>query len=322
MLTPGIGSPLCCRMVRHLALLFGLLFIAVPVRAAERDPAAAEELFSEGRAAMDRGDFASACTRFEESQRLDPAAGTLMNWAECLSRQGKPASARLKWREALDSLAPDDDRRAAAQQRVVALDAVVPRLEIRLEASVPPGASVARDGVPVDPVTLGLPIPVDPGTHRIEVSASGHMRNEVLVSLAEREQRTITVSAGAPIVVAPARVTDVESSTRRGVPLGAWVAGGIGAASLLTGVTFGILAIVEKGHMNDDCSRASGSPLCNQSGLDAAHRGQTYSTIANVTVPVGLFGLGLGGYILWSSSREDASSRAARGTGLHVASTF
>ncbi|HVW26077.1 MAG TPA: hypothetical protein VHC69_11960 [Polyangiaceae bacterium] len=303
-------------------MLVALLFMAAPVRAADGDPAAAEELFSEGRAAMDRGDFAAACARFQESQRLDPAAGTLMNWAECLNRQGKPASARLKWREALDTLAPDDDRRAAAQQRVLALDAVVPRLEIRLDASVPPGARVARDGAPVDPVTLGLPVPVDPGIHRIEVNADGHMRNEVVVTVAEREQRTITVSAGPPIVVASAKVTDVESSRRRGIPPGAWVAGGVGAASLLTGVTFGVLAIVEKGHMNDDCSRASGSLLCNQSGLAAAHRGQTYSTIANVTVPIGLFGLGLGGYILWSSSREDVSSRAARGTELHVASTF
>ena len=127
-----------------------LALFLVPLRAAARDPVAAEELFSEGRAAMDRGDFGAACARFEESQRLDPAAGTLMNWAECLSRQGKPASARLKWREALDALAPDDERRAAAQQRLSSLDAVVPRLEIRLDANTPGGALVTRDGAPVD----------------------------------------------------------------------------------------------------------------------------------------------------------------------------
>jgi hypothetical protein len=292
-----------------------------PLRAAARDPAAAEELFSEGRAAMDRGDFTAACARFEESQRLDPAAGTLMNWAECLSRQGKPASARLKWREALDALAPDDDRRTAAQQRLSALDAVVPRLEIRLDASTPPGASVTRDGVAVDPLTLGLPMPVDPGPHRVEVNANGRMRSEMTLTLAEGEHRTVTVGAGPPILVASEKVTDTANESHHGVPLGAWIAGGIGAASLLTGATFGILAIVEKGQMQDDCSHVSGALLCHPQGLDAAHRGQTYATIANVTVPIGLFGLGLGGYILWSSSREDGAPRANR-TELHVASTF
>jgi hypothetical protein len=270
---------------------------------------------------MDRGDFAAACARFEESQRLDPAAGTLMNWAECLSRQGKPASARLKWREALDALAPNDDRRTAAQQRLTALDAVVPRLEIRLDTNAPAGTSVARDGVAVDPLTLGLAMPVDPGPHRIEVSASGHMRSEIVLTLAEGEHRTVTVGAGPPIVVASERVTDDASEPHHGVPAGAWIAGGIGAASLLTGATFGILAIVAKGQMQDDCSKVSGQLLCRPQGLDAAHRGETYATIANVTVPLGLFGLGLGGYILWSSSREDASPHANR-TELHVASTF
>jgi hypothetical protein len=299
-----------------------LLLCALPARAAARDPAAAEELFSQGRAAMDRGDLAVACERFEESQQLDPAAGTLMNWAECLSRQGRPATARLKWREALDALAPGDDRRDAAQQRLAALDAVVPRLEIRLDASTPPGATVSRDGARVDPLTLGLPMPVDPGTHRVEVSASGRMRSEIVVTLAERERRTVTVGAGPPIVVAPENRKDFGSEQHHGAPLGAWVAGGIGAASLLTGATFGILAIVEKGNMQSDCRQVAGTLQCGQHGLDAAHRGQTYSTIANITVPIGLFGLGLGGYILWSSSREDASPRANRGTELHVASTF
>jgi hypothetical protein len=296
--------------------------MAIPLRAAAQGAVGAEELFSQGRAAMEHGDFAVACQRFEDSQRLDPAAGTLMNWAECLSRMGKPASARLKWREALDALAPDDDRRAAAQQRLLALDAIVARLEIRMDPTAPVGAAVARDGVAVDPLTLGLPMPVDPGSHRIEVTASGRMRNEMVLTLAEGEHRTVTVSAGPPIVVASEKVSDTGRETHHGVPAGAWIAGGIGAASLLTGLTFGILAIVENGQVHDHCSKDSGTLQCNQQGLDAAHRGETYATIANVTVPLGLFGLGLGGYILWSSSPEDASSRGNRGTELHVASTF
>ena len=58
-----------------------------------RDPAAAEWLFREGRALMKKGDFAPACAKLAESQRLDPAVGTLMNLAECEERIGRTASA-------------------------------------------------------------------------------------------------------------------------------------------------------------------------------------------------------------------------------------
>ena len=44
-----------------------------------RDPAAAEALFRAARSAVERGDYRSACPKFEESHRLDPAVGTLFN---------------------------------------------------------------------------------------------------------------------------------------------------------------------------------------------------------------------------------------------------
>ena len=46
-----------------------------------RDPAAAEVLFRRGRQAMEAKRCAEALPSFVESQRLDPAAGTLLNIA-------------------------------------------------------------------------------------------------------------------------------------------------------------------------------------------------------------------------------------------------
>lgn len=43
----------------------------------------AELLFLEGRDLFNAGQFASACPKFEQSNALDPAAGTLLNLARC-----------------------------------------------------------------------------------------------------------------------------------------------------------------------------------------------------------------------------------------------
>jgi hypothetical protein len=289
---------------------------------------AAEELFLAGRAAMESGDLKTACKRFEESERLDPAAGTLINWAECLNRQGSLVASLLKWTEALDALPPSDERRAGAEERIVALRLRVPRLEIHAVPSTPPGAMIARDGISIDAVALGIAIPVDPGVHRITVSAAGRTTSEVVVTLAETEHRSVTVSAGQPLTASAPAAPPPAPPASHDTPVGAFIVGGIGAASLLTGLTFGVLAIVEKGKMDDQCPTVSGSVQCSEAGVNSAHSGDTYATVANVLVPVGLAGLGVGAYWLWASSRESehASLRAAplgsHGAGLHFASTF
>src|SRR5258706_15138092 len=71
-----------------------------------RDPATADALFRQGRQAMEAKNYADACQKFAESQKLDPAAGTAMNLATCEEKLGKLASAWQHWKEALDALPP------------------------------------------------------------------------------------------------------------------------------------------------------------------------------------------------------------------------
>src|SRR6185436_7071846 len=85
--------------------------------AEEHDPAAGEALFREGRRFMKSRDFASACPKLEESLRLDPATGTLVNLADCEEQIGRTASAWQHWRAAADRLPAGDKRRAIAVQR-------------------------------------------------------------------------------------------------------------------------------------------------------------------------------------------------------------
>jgi hypothetical protein len=73
---------------------------------AQRDPAAAEALFQQGKAALDRGDLDVACGKLRESHRLDPAVGTLFNVADCEERRGKTGTAWALFIEVRDKMQP------------------------------------------------------------------------------------------------------------------------------------------------------------------------------------------------------------------------
>lgn len=302
------------------------------------DPVAAEELFDAGRAAMDRKDYTVACQRFAESQRLDPAPGTLINLAECLDRQGLVASSWQKWKEARDSLRPGDSRESPVKQRIAAAQARLPKLELRLAENAAAGAVVTRDGFVLGSASLGLALPVDPGPHRVVVTAPGHAPREYTLTIAEKESQTVTIDAGpaeAP-KVAPAPTKKQEALPTKDTTASAQsgssrtfgiIALSAGGAGLLVGGIAGALALSKKSTMNDECSRTSGTLLCSQSGVDAAHAGRTFATIADVGVAVGVVGIGLGAYFLLTGSSAGSqtavSARAAPGGGaLDVVHTF
>src|SRR6185436_15146558 len=153
----------------RLLLITAVLGLPSRAGAQARDAAAGEALFQEGRRLMKAGDFTAACPKLEESLRLDPALGTLVNLASCEEQVGHTATAWQHWRAAADQLPSSDKRRATAVARAGALEKVLPRLTIALGADVSPDAEVKRDGVRLGRASLGLPLPVDPGRHIVIV---------------------------------------------------------------------------------------------------------------------------------------------------------
>ncbi len=133
--------PLRRGLCRALALLL-VTAVAAPAAADKRDPVAADALFRDARKAMTRGDFDTACAKLAESQRLDPAAGTAFNLADCEEKRGHLASALGRWRESIDLLRPGDARRKIATDRATALEPRVPKVALRLAADAPPGTRV------------------------------------------------------------------------------------------------------------------------------------------------------------------------------------
>jgi tetratricopeptide (TPR) repeat protein len=177
-------------------VVLAALVVASAARADVRDPAAADVLFRDARAAMQRGDYPTACAKLEESQRLDPAPGTLLNLAECEEKRGHLATAWEDYQGALDTLGAGDERVALASQRAAALFPRLPKLVVRLSPGAPAAARVKRDGVELGAASLGTELPVNPGAHAIVVVAPGRRARSYTVDTTEGRAASVTVDVG------------------------------------------------------------------------------------------------------------------------------
>ncbi len=224
--------------------------MAEPAQAQGTD---AEKLYREARALMDRGDYAKACPKLIESQRLEPAGGTLAHLAECHEKSGKLVEALTSWRELLGQLSPKHERVALVREKLKGLEPRVPKLTIKLPVGVR-GATVMLDGAKVRKRKLGSPIEVNPGEHVVMVRARDGANREYSVELGEGEKYVLEVEiaprdrGSTPKPGAPRDEAPVESETN---PRRTWgfVSIGIGAAAL-TG--FGITELVLLGKCDSD----------------------------------------------------------------------
>src|SRR5882672_9523038 len=131
-------------------LLFALGLSATRAHAADAG-AQAQTLFDEGKRLMDAEDYAAACPKLAESQRLDPGNGTLARLATCHEKQGLTATAWSEFAELLTSAqrAGQADRERFARQRIAILEPHLSRLTIIVPADVATtaGLVVQRDTI-------------------------------------------------------------------------------------------------------------------------------------------------------------------------------
>jgi hypothetical protein len=258
------------------------------------DPAAAAELFRQGRAALLEKRYDVACAALAESERLDPRVGTLLNLAQCEEVTGKLAGARAHLEKALRiARTTGDPREAHVTEQRDALLPRVPQLTLLVAPGAPDDTRVRLDGVDVAPGDLGVAMPLDPGVHVVVASAPGRAARRFEVDAAEGSTQELRVEPGeagaappAPSPVAPAPLAPVErpaspragaGDTQRWI---AYAAGGLGLVALGLGAYWGIQAI----NARDD-PRCQGG-VCNdeaaaqtqRDGRDAGNR----STIAFV----------------------------------------
>ncbi|MGC4088081.1 MAG: hypothetical protein QM756_09320 [Polyangiaceae bacterium] len=287
---------------------------------ARADPATAEALFREGRQLLEAGQYAAACQKLAESQRQDPASGTLINLALCYELDGKLATAWALYRSAA-SLARQDgraDRQASAERKAAALESRVPRLLLRMNGPVPRDLVVHGPNGPLGAAALGSSIPVDPGSYAIRVTAAGYREWTAEVVIREGESSTLEIptlvalapsapAAAAPVVVPPssAPAGAVRRSSERALLFGV---GGVSLAALGIGSYFGLSSLSAYARAEDACPSHRG---CSSRALSERDSAETKAWIANVSFGVGLLGVAAGTWLLLRPHEANSVSVAA-----------
>jgi len=299
-----------------------LLAVALSAGQAAAQSAEAEELFKQGRQALEAGDPATACTKLAASERLEKAVGTLISLASCEEALGRLAGARQHLQEAADWADAKNDplhRGPIARARFAALDKRVPRLTLKLAPGAPPQTRVARDDVDLGSAGFDAALPVDPGHHTLVISAAGHEPATLDVDLAEGDLRTLTVSPGKTASVAvPLATTPVDGPPPLVVgPRGGWstqrtaglLVGAIGLAGVGLGAYLGLTASSKWSDARSACTPGAcgpGSTAQNDKG-DA----QTAATASTITFLAGGAAV-VGGAILFLTGHARAEVTAAR----------
>ncbi len=250
---------------------------------------------------MAAGSYDIACARFRDSDKLDPAVGTRFNLADCEERRGRIATAWSAFRGVASELGQEDDRKSIAEERARALEARLPYVTLQRTSQTPPGVRVRIDGIELGEGSIGVALPMDPGSHELVLlPATGTAEQRSSFVLGEGQHASVPVR----LVVKP--TANQEPAPSDGPPASSgslstrrvWtlVAGGIGLAGITTGAVTGVITLDKKNTANRNCD--DGVRLCEPAGVAANDSGRKFAIASSVGFGVGIAGLATAAY-LW-----------------------
>lgn len=264
----------------------------------QRDKALAQQLFLEGRQAIDADDWKTGCPKVRQSLDLFAVANSHFTVAQCDEHEGHIAAALEHWERGV-ALVDDrnDPRTKVGKDRIAALEPRVPRIRVVM----PPKSNlsiVTLDGADLTPSMIVAPLRVEPGNHVFVVRAPGRQNARTEINVAERERTEFVANVGAPKVSDVGPVASSTASVKNvepppppmpGQKVAGLVIGGIGAASLLVSAGTGAGALSAHNELDE--------LRCADKGTCPADKVSTYQSLflANaVTFGVGVVGVGAG----------------------------
>jgi hypothetical protein len=321
-------------MRKTLPLATLLFTLATSAPAFAGDTALAESLFREGRALMDKGDYAAACPKLSESYAQDAATGTLLALALCQEKAGLTASAWANFAAVAPRAKRDGrpEREQAAREHMAALEPKLSRLTIEVDAQTAAldGLVVKRDGQALGSGAWGAASPVDPGAHAIEVTAPGKVTWKGTVQVgANADAQTVKVpllvdapaqAASAPPPSNAASTSSASSSsgdsgkTLRTTGL---IVGGAGLVGLGVSGIFGLRASSLNSESNED-GHCDSNNVCDSAGLEKRDDAVSAATTATVALIAGgvLTAAGVTLYLVGHSKRGRTETALLQATPL------
>jgi tetratricopeptide (TPR) repeat protein len=332
-------------------------FAGTAAAQSDNDRAAARAAAEAGDTAYRAGRYQEAADYFERAEHMVHAPTLLLFLARSHARLGHYVRAREAYirvtREAIDANSPAVFRDAvdAARHELPDVDARIPTVVITVDGAPQNVLHVTVDGTAVPSAALGLPYPLDPGPHQVQVGADGREPVARDFALRDSEHGQVHLVLGPPRVLpegpvpSPAMTTNAPSappshpadtgsqeSHSNVKRIGAYVGFGVGAI----GVTLGTVFLVQRLGKNADADKAfdacaKGGKSCNDitqqhaiSSLDkdAASAG----TLSVVSYALGGVGIAAGVTLLVLQGADHEEKAAVRpyftGTGGGLVGRF
>lgn len=217
--------------------------------------------------------------------------------------------------------------KTASEQRAL-LAPQVPRLTLVLPKESPSGTRVILDSVELIPAALGREQPVDPGEHVVTTQAPGGKakKHRFTILKGEKKRLELSVDEAVPFWVeplpqpTPQRAKQGEVTSRpgpiagersispvsgagrddrgnhamSGYQSGAFVAGGVGALALVTGIVAGALVFGKKSVIVESCNGTKCTRERIDAAREAAESAQFLGAMSTAGFVIGGSGLALG----------------------------
>lgn len=259
------------------------------------------------------GDWAGALSRLESVARIKTTPQVRFHLARCKEQLGRFTEAlgdyRLAEYEATKLNAPELAEMTRARQL---LETRVPKIEVTISPSLA-NSTVELDGIVLGTSGLGNPIPLNPGEHQLVVHApdgKSFVRviraNEGSLERIQLEPPPGFIQRPVPANLLPRTSTEISHAP----PAWAWIAGGIGAAGI---VTASMLWYVREKAI-DDLNNGCQGGVCPTSLRATQSRGEQASVGAPIALGVGILGIGIAAYGFLApqvrSTPVDTKSRA------------
>ncbi len=291
---------------------------AAPARAqTTADLERGRDLFWQALSLEVAGDWAGALSRLQQVAQIKMTPQVRFHLARCKEQLGRLTEAlgdyRLAEYEATKVNAAElNDMKAGRQS----LEKRVPKLVV----TVSPGlvdATVELDAIALGSIRLGKPTPIDPGEHMLLVRLPDGQSFVKRITVAEAITTKVKLTAPPGFVYQPTQTKPVkvppnavaQKSPGASAPAWAWVAGGVGAAGL---VSASILWYVRARAIDDLDAQCNSGGNCPASLRDKQNQGEVVSIAAPIAFGVGILGLGTAAYGFLKKPSPEVDPRSPR----------
>ena len=187
-----------CRM--HVSRAVGLLlFLASPLlyaaKPAPAEVALARELWEQAVAAQEREDWAACEKALTEAVAIVETPGLRFHLAHCREMQTKWVEALVDYElvgEMLEAGSKADDVAELLPPALERLESKIPKLTVLVEP-MPQQANLFIDGIQLSAAVLGKALPLNPGSHIVELTAPGFEPISRRISLLDSENRELSL---------------------------------------------------------------------------------------------------------------------------------